>query len=233
MKLTIKTAIIALFATVATMSVSAQEAAESKISVEVGADVVSSYVWRGQYQTGASVQPGISVSGYGFTIGAWGSTDLSAAAKEVDYFVSYEIGGLSATITDYWWLGQDGGPYFKRKSHLFEASLAYSFGEAFPLSLGVNTIFSGELDKDEKGDQLYSTYISASYPFAVKDVECEVGVGVAPMKGMYTDKFDVASISAKASKSIEITDKFALPVFAELVLSPARDNAYLVFGITF
>lgn len=205
---------------------------EKSITVDAGADLVSSYVWRGMYQSGVSFQPTLSVSGYGLTLGAWGSTDITAQFKELDYFLSYEIGGFSAAATAYWWLGE-GSPYFHRSGHLIEGSLGYTFGESFPLSLGVNTMLGGEEDKDEDGKQQFSTYITASFPFSIKTVDCEVGVGISPAKGLYADKFDVATISAKASKKIEISDKFALPVFVELILAPAKDNAFLVFGLTF
>ncbi len=228
-----KKVIITLAFLVATISISAQEKKESKFSVDAGADLVSSYVWRGMYQTGVSVQPSLNLSVYGITLGAWGSNDFSTLAKEVDFYVSYEIGGFSATITDYWWMGEGESFFKKREGHLFEVGLSYTFSEKFPLSLGVNKMFAGEIDKDEDGKQMYSTYISASYPFRVKEVECEVGIGISPAKGLYSDKFDLATISAKASKKIEVTDKFALPVFVELLLAPAQDNAYLVFGLTF
>jgi len=228
-----KTTILVLFAMTATASIFAQEEKESRFTVDATADVVSSYVWRGMYQAGVSVQPGLSLLAYGFTLGTWGSTDISALAKELDFYLSYETGGFSATITDYWWMGE-GESFFKERSgHLFEASLSYTFSEKFPLSLGVNTMFFGDIDKDEDRKQMYSTYITASYPFTIGSVDCEIGIGVSPWKGLYSDKFDVASVSAKASKSLKVTESFSLPIFVELILSPAQDNAYLVFGLSF
>ncbi len=228
-----KKVIITLAFLAATISISAQEKKESRFSVNAGADLVSSYIWRGMYQTGVSIQPALSLSAYGVTLGAWGSTDVSALAKELDFYVSYEIGRFSATLTDYWWMGEGTSFFKEREGHLFEASLEYTFPEKFPLSLGVNTMFAGEIDKDEDGKQRFSTYLSASYPFPVKEVACEVGVGISPMKGLYSGKFHIAAITAKATKKLQLSDKFALPVFAELILSPAQDNAYLVFGLTF
>jgi hypothetical protein len=50
---------------------------------------------------------------------------------------------------------------------------------------------------------------------------------------MYSDRFNVVNISAKATKNLQLTEKFALPVFVELIFSPAQDNTFLVFGIQF
>ena len=54
-------------------------------------DLVSSYVWRGFYQTGVSFQPTLGFGVGDFSLTAWGSTDFDgvssgegAAAKEID-----------------------------------------------------------------------------------------------------------------------------------------------------
>jgi len=212
-----------------TVVVSAQE----KISVDSESDLVSSYIWRGIYQTGVSFQPKINLSAKGLKLGAWGSTDFSTLAKELDFFVSYEISGLSVGITDYWWMGE-GESFFKERSgHLFEASLSYTFSEKFPFSLGLNTMFAGDGDKNEEAKQRFSTYITASYPFTIGGMCCETGIGISPWAGLYSDKFHLATINAKVSKKLQVTDKFSLPIFTEVILSPAQDNAYLVFGIKF
>jgi len=211
--------------------VKAQE--EDGLKIDAGADLVSSYVWRGVYQTGASFQPSLSASFAGLTLGVWGSTDFATPFKEFDFALSYEIAGLSLGITDYWWSGQ-GEPYFKYKEqHLFEFSVGYYFGDNLPLSLGWNTMFSGDQDKNEDGKQRGSSYFSIGYDFQVKGVECSAEAGITPWKGIYQDKFDLMSLSLKASKKVTITNEFSLPLFAQVILCPAKNDAHLVFGITF
>ena len=228
MKKTVKiTAIAILF----TCSVLVQ--GQEKLKIDVGADVVSSYVWRGLYQAGVSVQPSLSLSTSGLTLGSWGSTDFSTYFKELDFYLSYEVKRFSAGITNYWWSGEGASFFEERGSHLFEINLGYTFSEKFPLSLGVNTMFSGDEDKDDDDKQRYSTYISASFPFSVKDIDCEAGIGVSPWKGLYSNKFDVAVITAKASKNLPLSPDYSVPVFVGLIISPAQDNAFLVFGLTF
>ena len=212
-----------------------EEETDKRLTVDIGADLVSSYVWRGMYQAGASFQPTFSLSTYGFTLGAWGSTDFSASYKEIDLYLTYEHKGFQAGISDYWYSGE-GESYFKhaRGAHNLEASLGYTFSKNFPLSLEVNTLFYGDDDKDPEDDkQYYSTYISATYPFSVGNIDFEAGLRVTPYKGMYSDKFDVVVISAKATKKLKFSTNYTLPVFVELIASPAKDNAFLVFGIQF
>jgi hypothetical protein len=224
--------VMALFMSSAAM---AQE--ESKFAITPSADLVSSYVWRGAYQTATAIQPGLTLSYGGFSLAAWGSTDFAFQGKEVDFTVGYETGGLSFALTEYWWAGE-GAPYREEyaANHFLEGTVGYSFGEALPLSLSWNTMLGFDGDKDIEDKQLYSTYISAAYDFNVGDVALSANLGIIPWEGIYhkagTEGFAVASISLKATKEIKISDSFSLPVFTEVILAPNQDNMFLVFGIS-
>ncbi|MDR0832681.1 MAG: hypothetical protein LBN93_00590 [Candidatus Symbiothrix sp.] len=221
---------IGFFALVLPMK--AQETSGATFSA--GADVVSSYVFRGTLQEafpGVNVQPGLGVSAGGFSLGAWGSTSIYSGAKEVDLAVGYEIAGVKIGITDYW-IVDNGTKYFEaiKDSHVFEANLSYTFPEAFPLTISWNTNFAGADAVDAGGDALYSTYVGLTYPFAVKGVDLEAEVGFTPWEGAYADNFNLVNVSLKASKEVKITDHFALPVFAQYSINPYLEDANLVFG---
>lgn len=211
---------------------------ESKVSFDLGADLVSSYVWRGAYQTSAAIQPAMGLNIGGFSISAWGSIPFSGGAKEADLTVGYEIGGFSVAVTDYWWAGEGAYKYFEysahKTEHHFEASLGYTLPiEKFPLSLSWNTLFAGEDYYKADGDRAYSTYISATYPFVIKSVDLEVELGFTPWEGMYADDFAVVSVGLKAMKELEITDRFSLPLFAQLLANPKAQDIFFVFGLSF
>ena len=90
---------------------SAAQAADFKI----GADVVSSYVWRGtEFGDSPAIQPSISYTcpNTGIIVGAWGSFALSSTTKstttgntyryqEVDLYATVPAGPFSLTLTDY------------------------------------------------------------------------------------------------------------------------------------
>ena len=130
----------------------------------VQGDLVSSYIWRGMYQTGVSIQPTLGFSAEGFSLTAWGSTDFDgtsasagAAAKEIDLTAAYTLGnsGLTFSVADLWWAGQGARKYFNFKSHEtahhFEAGLTYAVqSEKFPLSIAWYTMFAGQ-DKNAEG----------------------------------------------------------------------------------
>lgn len=150
---------------------------ESPVNFTVQGDLVSSYIWRGFYQTGASFQPTLAFSAGGFSLTAWGSTDFDgykssegAANKEIDLTAAYTFGnsGLTLSIADLWWAGQGANKYFNFKSHEtahhFEAGVAYTLPvEKLPLSIAWYTMFAGQ-DKDADGNQNYSSYVELNYP---------------------------------------------------------------------
>jgi len=208
-------------------------------SMNVGADLVSSYVWRGVFQgnAGPAFQPTLSLTTGNFTIGAWGSTDFNAA-KEFDLYAGYSIGNLSLTVTDYWWEGQGVGKYFDYKdnstNHWFEASLGYNFGETLPLSLTWSTMLLGK-DKDSNGDAMYSSYFEAKYSTKVEDVAVDLGLGVVPFKSdLYgCNDLAVTNVFVKGTKEVKFTDSFSLPVYVQAIFNPRAEQTHLVVGVTF
>jgi hypothetical protein len=216
-------------------SMTAQE--KAKFEVAAGADMVSSYVWRGMYQTGVSVQPGLTLSYGGLSLGAWGSTDFFTVAKEFDITLAFEAGGLGIGITDYWWEGE-GNPYgHYTDAHFIEGTVSYSFGESLPLTLSWNTMLGLDADKNGEGKQQYSTYVGVGYDFSVgEDITLSAGIGVSPWTGIYhkaeTRGFALSVVSLKAARELKITESFRLPIFVEAISAPNQDNVFLVAGIS-
>lgn len=216
--------------------------AQPQTDISIGGDLVSTYVWRGVYQSGFSLQPEIGLSVGGFTVGVWGSTDLDNF-KEVDLSVGYSVRGFSVGVTDYWWGGQrlgDGrfAPYFKYgDTHYFEGTLAYEFGEKFPLGISWSTMFAGA-DKKENGDRAWSSYVELAYPFSVGSVELTAAAGAAPwaapawLPGGY-DGFQISNVSLKASRAIPVSGKYEIPLFVQLAVNPQLNYMNLVIGLSF
>ena len=207
-----------------------------KVDFTVGADIVSSYIWRGSYQTSTAVQPAMGINVGGFSLSAWGSVPFEGIAKEVDFTASYETAGLSLAVTDYWWAGEGAQKYFmyesKKTAHLFEGIVGYTLPcEKFPLSLSWNTLFAGA-DYLADGDRAHSTYISAAYPFSIQGIGLSASLGFTPWKGIYADDFSIVNIGLKSSKEIKITGSFSLPVFGEVITNPRSEEIFFVLGIS-
>src|SRR5674476_774959 len=93
-----------------------------------GADLVSSYIWRGSKAGAFSIQPTVKYVHGGFTIGAWGSGDLTTGApEEADLFTSHAFKfGLSLGVTDYHF---DTSNLFDSGSRAIEANRGAAVGK--------------------------------------------------------------------------------------------------------
>ena len=217
-------------------------AAGVKAQFSVGTDIVSNYVWRGvqqdlTYTKGTpNIQPYASFTAGKFTIGTWGSAGILGSVKEVDIYATYAFSSIfSFTVTDYNWTFTPGN-YFKYgegTDHVFEGSLNYAGVEAFPLSVSLNTMFYGA-DKIADGEatkQAYSTYIELAYPIT-SSAKVFLGGALNESAAYGTTGMGLTNIGLKVSKSIEITEKFSLPVYSVIGVNPTANDAFIVLGIT-
>ena len=231
-----KNMFVLLMTLLISVSLYAQEE-EKKSPFSLGADVVSSYVWRGsKIGTGPNIQPWMKFSAGGFTLGAWGSSSFhfDTDVAEMDLYTSYTFGfGLTVGLTDYYYQGT---PYFQYQgdtsSHAFEINAAYSIKN---FSLAANYVINdasqgGPANKPGGGDM----YFELGYTF--KNFGIFAGAG----NGWHTtyedngdDVFAVCNIGLKASKELKITDKFSLPVSGALSVNPDKEQLNFVIGISF
>jgi uncharacterized protein (TIGR02001 family) len=207
-------------------------------SVDLGATLTSRYVWRGvDFGNAAAVQPSLSFSQGGFTIGAWGSFEMSpvgAGVNENDLYASYSFetsaGTFSVSVTDYYF-STDANDYFDYDNdtggHVIEPGISYSG----PVSLSASINAYGRGDFNE-------IWLEAAVPFRVTDVDLSVAVGGSPNdEGTYystdadTDA-GITKLSVSASKALEITDSFSLPISATYYVNPYLARSDFIFGIS-
>jgi len=216
---------ILVIAVLTTTSVSAQ--------FSTGADIVSSYVWRGQPQDAGvpNIQPYVSFTTSKLTLGSWASSSFIGTVKEVDLYATYAFSSAFAvTLTDYNYNFATQPNYFKYGTgtgHIFEGTVAYT-GSKF--SASANTMFAGA-DKNSNDKQALSTYIELGYQI---NPVAKVFAGglVSSGTGYANAATGITNVGIKVSKSIAITDKFSLPVYGILGANPAAKNTFFVAGIT-
>jgi len=213
---------------------------ESAFSIDLGADIVSRYIWRGiNLSESPAIQPTIGLTYNDLTFGSWGSfTVARETIQEVDLFLTYEKQYFSITINNYYntldTLGFSGN-YFQLSGsstpHALEGVIAVNGPESLPLSLSAATMFWGN-DRDEDGTNLFSTYIELSYPFTANEIETSAFIGITPANGYYHDKFGVVNLGFSMVKEIRITDNFSLPLMGSFMVNPVQEKVFLVFGVT-
>ena len=126
-------------------------------SQDFGADLVSSYVWRGtQFGSGAHIQPYMDLGSGNLTGGVWGSFPTSAkgGGNELDLWVSYDFGPLALTVTNYTFPGEAG---------------AYSKGEG---------LFNGDYTEIAASTSIIGVDLSAGYFTEVEALYIELGTSI-------------------------------------------------------
>ncbi len=218
----------------------AEEPATS-IKVEAAADVVSSYIWRGQDCAGFSIQPSVTISSEktGLSFGAWASAELFegnewANMNEFDWFLEWNKGGFMIGLTDYNFCT---GKYFgdwnfsSSSSHTLEANIKYDFG---PLALAWNTALAGADHRktdDGKLKRNYSTYFEVSAPWKLAGIEGSAAVGASLWNDGFTaignEKLNIVNVSLTATKEF-----FKIPFSASVIANPQTDKVFFVIGLT-
>lgn len=225
-------------------------AQESAISLNIGADIVSRYIFRGtDFGNSPSIQPAISFKCSDFEIGSWGAIATNSFYQELDLFAKYTINGVSLIFTDYYIPSLTGTPAspdtrffnFKDKTtaHTFEGALAYQFGEKFPLKLFGSIFFYGndkrwgyDVEKDSNEDTYYSTYLEVGYPFVLKGNNLDLFMGFTHVAGAFGNTHGVVNLGLTATKNVKVTEFFTLPVKSSLIFNPQQSQVYFVFGLS-
>lgn len=210
------------------ISVNAQDDEKSS-PFDVGADLVSSYLWRGtKYGVGPAIQPYLSFTVGGFEIGGWGNYCFtSVEGAEADIYLTYGFDfGLSIGVTDYYFPGL-GSDYLDWSdttgAHGFEINLGY---EIKGFSASANYMFNEAPTAGTTGGDLYF-----ELGYAFKYFGIHLGAG----DGWHTegDKFAICNIGISSSKEIKITEKYSLPISGSVIWNPEREQFHVVVGVSF
>ena len=215
----------------------AQESEENGLYAELNAEVVTNYIWRGQNYGGLSIQPSLTVGWNDLYLNVWGSAGVATDNhREVDLMLGYDLGNFSFGLSDYWNVDADGEDYFFNYAahstrHTIEASVGYDLGF---MSLTWGTNIGGD-DYDEEGKRKYSSYIQADVPFAIGDFEGVATLGATPWASptYEADGFSICEAAVALSKEMKISPTFSLNTTGKVVVNPATEDAFFVFGIGF
>lgn len=194
------------------------QANESKISIN--ADLVSRYVWRGtQINTSMAVQPSVTYSTGGFTLGTWAHYCMNGTA-EFNLFATFTTNfGLGFAVNDYFIpseaTGYDNSYFNFDDNHVLEIGLTYATG-------GLSLAAYRYMNHDE------SIYMETNYAF--NNVTLFVGAG----DNSFTEsgEFNVVNMGFRVSKEGVISEKLSVTPFASIIVNPNREQAFLVVGVT-
>jgi len=231
-------------------SIFAQQDSIAKESpFSVSCDLMSRYVWRGiDWGDAPSIQPSVSYTKAGFTVGAWGAFATNVNGyQEADLYVSYAYKFMSFTLTDYYYPSNvTPYKYFEYTDsitgHILETSLAFNGTEDLPLTVMIATYIYGDDNRKINDDGTvigiqYSTYAEVSYAF--NKVNVFMGTNLTKPNtdngevGYYGNYIGVVNLGATFLKNIKITNTFTLPLKVSVITNPQAEKIYFVAGFSF
>lgn len=217
-------------------------AQERGVRFSGGTDLVSTYVWRGLYESGPAFQPVLAMSVGCFSATAWGSVDFDDKYKEMDLTLAWTLGPVTLSLADLYWTGHRDDRYFRfddRSPHRVEVGASWVVSRKVPVTLSWYTILFGAADLNDRGERAYASYFEAAYPFTVKGIDLKAGVGIVPWNAAATyasgDRdFYVQNVFLNAGKSWNIKgmDSMSIGIFTNLVWNPALEDVNFVGGIS-
>lgn len=187
-----------------------------ELSLEVGADIVTSYLWRGQNLGGLSFQPSLTLEWQGWYLSGWGNIGpgswlFQSFNPELDITIGYTNHGFTIDLTHLYYFYRN--TYFigledanNESSSTMELHAGIDISEwtdKVPLTidwyttvLGNDPVFDNEgnimLNRNGNSKRAYSTYIELGYDFYLPlDIVLGLKIGFTPWKGMYTDYEEV------------------------------------------
>ena len=216
----IKNSIILFFAVVLSFTTTDLKAQD------FGADVVSSYVWRGtQFGTGPVIQPWFTLPTItdALELGVWGSFPVAGGDQtyELDLYASYDFGPLALTVTNYTFPGATGayGDDYGLFDGDLEVTASGSIG-AIGLTVGYFT-------------DLEALYIEAGTTIAGMDLAIGYGSDAAGAFYVGDEDSGLVNVSLGGSKDIKITEDYSLPLFGSFIYNPTAEAAFMVVGVSF
>ncbi len=222
---------------------------ELGLSFEVGADIVSSYIWRGQNLGGLSIQPSVTLGWQGLYLSGWWNVGADNWAfenlnPEMDLTLGFDRWGVQVDLTHYYYFG---GEKFllgncdmtlddNASRSTMELHAGFHLGdvvEKVPLSIDwYTTVLGGDgyIDENEELKRAYSTYIQVGYDF-VLPLGTVIGakVGLTPWRGAYSGYEEVwknAGTVALTNLNIRVEHEFEVGAFTFSVFGEGMLNCY-------
>jgi len=197
-----------VFAQTDTIKIISQPVDEPVVSLSAEVGLFSRFIWRGlDLGKGPSIQPLVTTTWKGFTLGATGAYSLSGTGDmETDFFLSKEIGFVTLTIADVG-LFNDKQPfnYFDYQksttNHFIDGQILLSGGDKIPFNLLGSYLFYGL-------DVTKSIYIEGQYAPSLHWIDIMFFAGYQVKGTWYGENRGFVNLGCTFKKYLEIEKCF-------------------------
>ena len=202
-------------------------------SMTVGADAVSSYLWRGMNSAGPSIQPSAyfdyEKGDWAVSMGAWGSKALQKGEyNEWDLSVEATWRNITLSLANY---REYYGAAFD--DNYLDLGLSFTLSEEVPVTFSwysiVNQYENAALTPSGyKWSEAFPSYFEVSYEFSVWEVDFSAAAGFCPFASDYygSEGFSVYNLNLSAGHEFEFEHGGSLPVSAQVMYNPAWGEVF-------
>ena len=204
----------------------------SNFSADINVDVVNRRMWRGfRSSKMPEFHATINLNYKNLYFGVWGAYTFSEApTQEIDLWLGYSYKNFTFTLYDYWnpsdslnWKSDLFEFDRKKSNHLAEFVATYD-GTEVPISVLAAVILYG-YDRDENGNNRYSTYFELGYTYKQKDFSIKPFAGFSPTKdGFYCKSFNFVNVGFTVGKTFKITDSYSIPTKCSFIINPYQET---------
>ena len=210
----------------------AQESGEW--SMTVGADAVSSYLWRGMNLAGPSIQPSAyfdyEKGDWAVSLGAWATKSfLKDDYDEWDLSVEATWRNITLSLANYSEYYGEGD-----KGNYLDFGVSLTLSENIPVTFSwysiINQFDEGFMDGGSGFDwqAAFPGYFEVAYDFSVSVVDFTVAAGLWPYESEYyeNEDFGICNLNLSAGHEFELKHGATLPVSAQFMYNPAWDGFF-------
>ncbi|PKO99568.1 MAG: hypothetical protein CVU13_05700 [Bacteroidetes bacterium HGW-Bacteroidetes-8] len=223
--------LLSIFSLLLSISLPAQEKRERELELNSGAEIVSSYIWRGQnYSHTPSLQPWAELSWRGFTFGTWGAFRITGQGDdEINFYISKETGPLTIAIWDYWSYSKTNpSQYFNYEpattSHMFEGQAMLSFGEENRFNFLFSSIFYGS-------DPSKSIYGEAEYVKSFGRNQISLFTGYQFKGEYYASSAGFVNLGCSYLRHLPLNEKLASYISLSFIVNPSASSTYFIVAV--
>lgn len=203
-------------------------------SMTVGADAVSSFLWRGFNMAGPSVQPSVyfdyAQGDWSVSMGAWGSKALQKGEyNEWDLSVEATWRNITLSLANY--CEYYGAAY---DDNYLDLGISYTLSENIPVTFSWYSIINqyenvAMIPSGYKWSEAFPSYFEVSYEFSLSVVDFTVAAGMLPLVDQYyygNESFGVCNLNLSAGHEFEFEHGGSLPVSAQVMYNPLGKDCF-------
>ena len=217
------------------------------LTYDASAEVHASYLWRGLYAGGPSLQVSADVGYGGAYFTAWfnvGASDIrfTKFQPELDLLLGFKRWGLNVFLL---YIHNFDCGFFDFHNHVgrgnrFEIDASYTISDRIPLRLlWATRLSAADGYVNAKGDTVfaYSSYAEVSYTWRLQDQwSIYAAVGVTPWRSCYTGyerNWALQNIELRLRKDFDVAPRCGMMLQGQVAVSPMNALQPINLNITY